>query len=569
MISGIQGNSAMRTIEEIAKDLPEGSKVKVGRDIVWPLREGLSPSQKQIQELERALNEPEKLKGTVSVTRGKETLYKVQKGEVLRPWTEKLPEQASLFDKEISSPSSPILPREKQETVQSGFTAFSQKASTVEAVSPSWEEIPQDGKEPIQSINSGFKSFSQDANIIAAKGDISKENIAAVKLYDELLQQHPQSEGLDRSQLLLAPVESQMKADRQVLEMAFQNKMHSHTFDRILGQGSPRIENALAVTQSAEITGPIPKPTLSPALEYQVDLSREYYAKTQALVLEGQAEPKALGEGAIDIKAEVVSTRSDIDFEASPSPTSPVQSGVASAVASAKTSFNQIAADGKEKINKLQVVHNNLSKMSNRTKAESLKNWAQKQMPVVKAAAVKIATEKGPVVRDWAFKNYPDLAQAAQATVQAGRDTRQMVHDVQQDPKGMAAKGILRAGGILKDLGMKAATAADHAVKHIPAAEIEKIEHAVREAITVGSQGKADRYSTGKFNFQVSEDNKVNVTLNNAEKTPVLSGGKMNYDIGWKDLASIQKLPETMNQIRQDINQQKTAHQYREQMMEV
>jgi hypothetical protein len=563
----------MRSIDEIAKDLPEGSKAKVGNKIVWPLREGMPPpSQKQIQELEMALNEPSKLKGTVSITKGKDTLYKVQKGQVLQPWAEKVPEQASLFEKETAPSASDSVPPpevEKQGSVRSGFTEFSKQANTIESIQPVWEEIPQDVKEPVQAIDSGFKSFSQDANIIAAKGDISKENIAAVKLYDELLQQHPQAEGMSRSQLLLAPVEAQMKADRQVLEMAYQNKMHSHTFDRILGQGSPRIENALTVTQSAEITGPVPKPTLSPALEYQVDLSREYYAKTQALVIEGQAEPKALGEGAIDIKAEVVSARSDLDFESSPPPTSPVQSGVASAVASAKTSFNQIATDAKEKINKLQVVHNNLSKMSNRTKAENLKNWAQKQMPVIKSAAVKIATEKGPVVRDWAFKNYPDLAQAAQATVQAGRETRQMVHDVQQDPKGMASKGLSRAGGILKDLGMKAATAADHAIKHIPAAEIEKIEHAVREAITVGSQGKSDRYSTGKFNFQISGENKVNVTLNNAKKTPVLTDGKMNYDVGWKDLASLQKLPETMNQIRQDINQQKTAQQYRAEMMEV
>ena len=93
------------TLEQLVAQFgnPAELTVKIGREKAWPLREGKVVSPQWIEKLGTALNEPDQLKGTVSVSRGTETVYKVSSGtvdiderEALEELTqlESLPEQA-------------------------------------------------------------------------------------------------------------------------------------------------------------------------------------------------------------------------------------------------------------------------------------------------------------------------------------------------------------------------------------------------------------------------------------------------------------------------------------------
>jgi hypothetical protein len=61
---------------------PAELNISIGREKAWPLREGKVISPKWIDKLETALNEPDRLKGTVSVKRGDEKIYVVSNGTV-------------------------------------------------------------------------------------------------------------------------------------------------------------------------------------------------------------------------------------------------------------------------------------------------------------------------------------------------------------------------------------------------------------------------------------------------------------------------------------------------------
>ena len=72
------------TLEKLVAQFgnPAELNIKVGREKVWPLREGKVVSPQWVDKLETALNDPEQLKGTVSVKRGDEKLYVVSNGTV-------------------------------------------------------------------------------------------------------------------------------------------------------------------------------------------------------------------------------------------------------------------------------------------------------------------------------------------------------------------------------------------------------------------------------------------------------------------------------------------------------
>ena len=72
------------TLEKLVAQFgnPAELNIKVGREKVWPLRAGKVVSPQWVDKLETALNDPEQLKGTVSVKRGDEKLYIVSNGTV-------------------------------------------------------------------------------------------------------------------------------------------------------------------------------------------------------------------------------------------------------------------------------------------------------------------------------------------------------------------------------------------------------------------------------------------------------------------------------------------------------
>jgi uncharacterized protein YjbJ (UPF0337 family) len=61
---------------------PAEIEVKVGRSKIWPLREGRVTSPESVDKFELAINQPDQLTGTVNVSRGGETIYRVSRGTV-------------------------------------------------------------------------------------------------------------------------------------------------------------------------------------------------------------------------------------------------------------------------------------------------------------------------------------------------------------------------------------------------------------------------------------------------------------------------------------------------------
>jgi hypothetical protein len=85
--------------------LMDNPVITVGNRKIHPIRKGLKPTPSQMKVFRDAILDPEKVKGTVSISDGKEIQYKVKAGEVVTPWRDKTltAEQQAEWDKNYNA----------------------------------------------------------------------------------------------------------------------------------------------------------------------------------------------------------------------------------------------------------------------------------------------------------------------------------------------------------------------------------------------------------------------------------------------------------------------------------
>jgi hypothetical protein len=187
-------------VETIVKELGlENARIQVGRERIYPPRDGLVVSPKAIEQLKAALSSPDAVKCTIKITEGETTKLWISKGVVNVPLNPQVEELAKTVMPALNVP------------------------------------------EPEQQLT-----------------QTEQENIAARDTYFDLLKQHPDFKYLGvttREELLDRPTAIQQKGDRQVSEMALEQKLPREQLDRVIAQGSPYIEKELEAGSLSAVQG--------------------------------------------------------------------------------------------------------------------------------------------------------------------------------------------------------------------------------------------------------------------------------------------------------------------------
>jgi hypothetical protein len=187
-------------VETIVKKLGlENARIQVGRERIFPPRNGLVVSPTAIEQFKMALSSPDAVKSTIKITEGETTKFWVSKGVVNVPLNPQIEEKAKTVMPALDDP------------------------------------------EPVRLLT-----------------QTEQENIAARDTYFDLLKQHPDFKDLGvitREELLDRPTAIQHNGDRLVSEMALEQKLPREQFDRAIAQGSPYIEKELEAGSLSIVQG--------------------------------------------------------------------------------------------------------------------------------------------------------------------------------------------------------------------------------------------------------------------------------------------------------------------------
>ena len=336
--------------ESVEKLGLQDPKIYVGRERIYPPREGLTPSPKAIATFKQALLSPESVKGSVRIMDGEQVLFKMAKGQVEVPLSPEQVKAALVFDK-LPEPS----------------------ATTVASAEP---ELPI---EPAP---------------VNAQTQTEQENAAARDTYFDLLKQHPEFKDLDvttRDELLDRPTAIQQKGDRQVSEMALERGLPREEVDRVMGQGSPYIQKELEAGSLSAVQGYLTERSV----DYQQRLDAQTATKEAAIPEASAVAPDAAREN---------------DFpEEATNHAAPVQ-GFAATMQTQLESAQVTALQAKAT---LELAQKNLSTFAKAVKHRGFKAWAADQMPILKQKAKEIAIEQGTKVKDWAREQAPIVKEVA------------------------------------------------------------------------------------------------------------------------------------------------------------
>jgi hypothetical protein len=424
---------------------------------------------------------------------GKDVAYRVRNGVVEKPWAEKSVEQTALFD-EPSLATDRALPALGEES----------QAISTETKKTFWEvflpgEIPPE-KEP----SSSFNAFSTTASEIT-----DRENKAAAEMYDKMLAPQASIETLANK-----PELEQKAADQVVATKALEHQLTRTNFDRIIAQG-PYVREVQTMASKNKIF--IEAGLREAGVLYQQDMG-EAYAKKQAELKPVQAEVAKDSPGEVvhidNIKAGLAEPNILVDL----------------AKKHIGVDVGDVASKFKAKFSKLQSAKKNLTTIAGQVKAKGLGQWAKDQIPSVQEAAVKLASDKGAELKEWADQEFPKWQERAIA------DTK-----------------------IITD-------AIDRGIKHLPQTRVDEISKAAKDVVGVMNPGKSS-YKTEKFDIRVKGDD-VAIYLNDFEQTPAIKDGKLNYDISLASINSLNKLPEKVESIKADVAQHKTARSYQAELLE-
>jgi hypothetical protein len=422
-------------VQTIVKELGlENARIQVGRERIYPPRDGLVVSPKAIEQLKAALSSPNAVKSTIKITEGETTKFWVSKGVVNVPLNSQIEEQAK--------------------TVMPALN------------------VPEPEQRPTQ---------------------MEQENAAARDTYFDLLKQHPDFKDLGvttREELLDRPTAIQQKSDRQVSEMALEQKLPREQLDRVIAQGSPYIEKELEAG------------SLSTVQSYLTERSVAYQHRLDAPTAAQEQTPQP----------------KEYDFPTNAvNHTAPVQ-GFAATVQTQLESAQATAIAAKEN---LELAQKNLATFAQKVKHRGFKAWAKDQMPILKDKALEIAALQGTKLKDWAKEQAPVVKDAAIKTA------KQVGHEVAVTAEIVGAVG-LAAGQVItgavvekgKELGAKALEKLEKAT---PSVNPATLDPALKTLVAM--YGKDGSFCGGEVDYR-TEGGRVNVYQKDG--TPVYVEGKLN-----------------------------------------
>jgi hypothetical protein len=560
-------------VETIVKELGlENARIQVGRERIYPPRDGLVVSPKAIEQLKAALSSPDAVKSTIKITEGETTKFWVSKGVVNVPLNPQIEEQAQKVMPAINAP------------------------------------------EP--------EKLQAHAEKITA---------AAQETYFDLLKEHPDFKDLvgvvTRDELLEQPASIQQISDRQVSEMAIKRGLSEHELEQLIDRGSPYVQQqreagALSTVQRYqtdlwfENRYQFEHQTSLPQRDAYIGLSdgfyndsmypgdeySDLYAKAQAdpdhgkandaQVVQSALKRKVSPDGLKAVLSESPYVQSQIDkgvplsdlqdkyiapimaqykqfygeritqgspeenlrnalekvtappVQVSSNPEVPAVAPETAEVSSVKTfdfptdavnhaapvqgfaatvqtqleSAQATAIAAKEN---LELAQKNLATFAQKVKHRGFKAWAKDQMPILKEKAQEIAAQQTTKLKDWAKEQAPVVKGAAIKTAkQVGHEVAVTTEIVGAVAFALGSVVVEAAVEKSKELGSKAWEKLEKATQLVDPATLDP---ALKTLVAL--HGKDGYYSGGEVNYQQTEKG-VNVYAKDG--TPVYVDGKVN-----------------------------------------
>ena len=212
-----------KELEQIIKDHNlEGTRIQVGRQRIYPQREGLNATPDQLDSLKSVLA-GNSVKGTLRITAG-EVVIAANRGGAI--------------DKAFDPDLLPNQPKSSEVNLMQSTT----ETPVIEAKA---EVPPIETKAEASTLSeppvSSSDSATPEKSKISSVSLTSAENEQAKSRYLELLSQHPRMAGQEiptADQLLAKGPAEQRQADKFVSEMAASQDIDPYEHTRILAQGS-------------------------------------------------------------------------------------------------------------------------------------------------------------------------------------------------------------------------------------------------------------------------------------------------------------------------------------------
>jgi hypothetical protein len=226
----------------------EDTRIKVGRNVVWPERNGLEHFH-ALETLQTAIESPEEVDGTITITsKDSEVLLRVKNRQLEKALPKNHFMQTTLFKSQE---------HEKEvESKQDNAPAQGKKRAI-----PSTRYVPTKESRPLNY--SVFNDFSRSATEITQRANIES-------IYNKLAEIYRGDDPKER--------------DKAVVHNAYNLKIPQWEATRIVSQGSPELQRMAADPQC-------PAHDLS---NYLVEVTRSYSQREQAQVLRSEQTPDVI-----------------------------------------------------------------------------------------------------------------------------------------------------------------------------------------------------------------------------------------------------------------------------------
>jgi hypothetical protein len=330
-------------VETIVKELGlENARIQVGRERIFPPRDGLVVSPKAIEQFKMALSSPNAVKCTVKITEGDTTKFWVSKGVVNVPLNPQIEEKAKTVMPALDAPEPERLPTQTEQ-----------------------------------------------------------ENAAARDTYFELLEQHSDFKYLGvttREELLDRPTAIQQKGDLLVSEMALEQKLPREQLDRAIAQGSPYIQKQLEEGSLSTVQGYLTEQSV--AYQHRLDGLMKVQEQTPQPAPVEIAPPKDF-----DFPTDAVNHAAPVQGFAATVQTQ-LESAQATAIAAkenlelAQKNLATFAQKVKHRgfkawaKDQMPILKEKAQEIATQ-QTTKLRDWAKEKGPVVKGAAIKTAKQVG------------------------------------------------------------------------------------------------------------------------------------------------------------------------------
>ena len=543
-----------KELEQIIKDYNlEGTRIQVGRQRIYPQREGLNATPDQLDSLKSFLA-GNSVKGTLRITAGETVIAANSGGAIDKAFDPGLlPNQHKSSEvKLMQSTETPAVKPAGESYVSENNTSVVEttlEALTTETASeaPALSEIPQLAQEP--SIIQSASTAQEDPKSQSVTAPISENEQAKIR-YLELLSQHPRMAGQEipsADQLLAKGPAEQRQADKFVSEMAASQDIDPYEHTRILAQGSPYVNSNLDNKKAFDgnpTLGLDANPTkMSEGLNYLSDKSTAYRTASleKAYPLEQINSVAQPSYENIPNEVEQIANQTTLDeltrAQQQTQEVDPVDYPRNAQTLDPSTSLKTAIAQGSVTVKEtvvsasetLALAQKNLTTFAKHVKHRGLKAWAKDQLPLLQNRAKELvqtqATKLGEFVREQA----PFVRDATIAGAQ------QVSQTVVQYAKDQAPVVAAQANAI----GQQVAAKFTELTQRVDPAQIERL------GTIVLSQD--EQFAGNVFDFKKGATG-IDISLKNG--TPVFRNGKLNPTLDTSYAIRLSKMAEQLEAVK-------------------